>query len=706
MPVLEKAGSVARYVLNMKISTTEATGLAHAVAGVAPTFDRSLLPRTTIQQAGLTGLWGALNYGVTATMQSFIEAGARRVGAGNLKGPNSRRLAIMTADATALGVGLAVRRALPRKQDGPIVRAAARAVSWRFIMTGAAGLTALAADALTDTLSGNHDEQSVNALITVASGIGVSAGMTLWRSRRLIDTGVELDQFGDSVSETVGVQPIRATAVGVGVTTGLFILSRVERAVAHSIGRGISKAIPAAKPYEHPLGHATALTGLAIGVERLLALVYAKTEQAGVAVEPAYKERPTSPYVSGGSNSSEDWSTFGREGRRYVNMALPAADIETVTGKPAMNPIRAFVGLESDVSPNARAFRAMEELDRLGAFERDAIVVFFPTGTGYVNYVAAESVEYMTAGNVASVAIQYSVRPSFLSLDTVGTAWQSNLAFLTALAWRVRSLPEEARPRILLFGESLGSQGGQDVFTKEGTRGFRMLDIDSALFVGTPFASKWRQGWLREPEVVDPDGIVVEVNGIADFHRLAPEVQEQARIMLLTHTLDPIPKFGAPLIVQEPYWMGPPEGRPPGIPHETMYLPGLTFLQVAVDLLNAEHVVPGRFEAYGHDYRADIAEAVRTAYRFDVDDETMVRIETALRERELMWAERRLVSSEMASAEAKVRSTFESWGVDTGSVPNIVLPKRRVEADPYAAAPTDGSEGGGGSKPEAMVSGP
>ena len=46
-------------------------------------------------------------------------------------------------------------------------------------------------------------------------------------------------------------------------------------------------------------------------------------------------------------------------------------------------------------------------------------MVISPTGTGYVNYVAVETTAYLTRGNLASVTMQYSLRPSPLSLDRV-----------------------------------------------------------------------------------------------------------------------------------------------------------------------------------------------------------------------------------------------------------------------------------------------
>jgi uncharacterized membrane protein len=46
-------------------------------------------------------------------------------------------------------------------------------------------------------------------------------------------------------------------------------------------------------------------------------------------------------------------------------------------------------------------------------------MVISPTGSGYVNYVAVEAAEYLTRGNIAAVTMQYSMRPSAMSLDRV-----------------------------------------------------------------------------------------------------------------------------------------------------------------------------------------------------------------------------------------------------------------------------------------------
>jgi hypothetical protein len=53
-------------------------------------------------------------------------------------------------------------------------------------------------------------------------------------------------------------------------------------------------------------------------------------------------------------------------------------------------------------------------------------------------------------------------------------------------------------------------------------------------------------------------------------------------------------------------------------------------------------VVPGVFEAKGHDYRADLARFVRAVYRLDATEEQMERVEEALRDfetRRAQWME-------------------------------------------------------------------
>ena len=118
------------------------------------------------------------------------------------------------------------------------------------------------------------------------------------------------------------------------------------------------------------------------------------------------------------------------------------------------------------------------------------------------------------------------------------------------------------------------------------------------------------------------------------------------------------------------------------------FWPLFTFLLVGIDLLNADHVVPGKFEAYAHDYRKDIPEMIRHGFELPVSNGVMAEVEKSLRRRELAWAERRVVADTLEEAEETLRAKLDEWGVDHKVVPNLVAPRREITADPYEAATT------------------
>jgi uncharacterized membrane protein len=302
----------------------------------------------------------------------------------------------------------------------------------------------------------------------------------------------------------------------------------------------------------------------------------------------------------------------------------------------------------------------MEDLEKLGAFERSVICLTSPTGTGYINYVAVETLEYLTRGDCATVGLQYSLRPSFLSLDRVRMAREQNLALLNAIAWRIRGLPEDKRPRLIGFGESLGAQTLQSCFQHEGAAGFDHVGMDAALFLGTPAGSQWAREWRADPKTQDPDDEVIEVANVGEWHAATSGRGTKPRIVLLSNPEDPIVKFSPRVAVARPSWLPGRPPTPPGVPESAMWMPYTTMLVLLVDVINAMDFVPGVFVARGHDYRATIAEIVSQAYRLHVGDEEMRRIEFALREREKVWADRRMLAEQVARASDAVGSRLRS----------------------------------------------
>lgn len=186
------------------------------------------------------------------------------------------------------------------------------------------------------------------------------------------------------------------------------------------------------------------------------------------------------------------------------------------------------------------------------------LCVASPTGSGYVNYVAVETLEYLTRGDCATVALQYSLRPSFLSLDRVAMGREQNRALLHALEWRLRALPQGHRPRLVGFGESLGAHTMQDAFLHEGVSGLHRVGMDRALFLGTPAESQWAKNWRLDPEHADPDAQVAEVASYQEWLALPADDRAHRRYVLLSHHEDPITRFEPALAVQQPAWLGAP----------------------------------------------------------------------------------------------------------------------------------------------------
>jgi hypothetical protein len=191
--------------------------------------------------------------------------------------------------------------------------------------------------------------------------------------------------------------------------------------------------------------------------------------------------------------------------------------------------------------------------------------------------------------------------------------------------------------------------------------------VHSSVFLGTPSATQFAKGWRLNPGKVDPEGKVLEVDNFDQYSHLPAEQRDRVRHVLISHYDDPIPKFGTNILLRRPWWLGPPEQRPPGIPKSSKWRPGITFVLTGIDLVNAMEVIPGTFGRRGHDYREDIAEFVSAAYDLPVTADQMTEIERALRARELEWAQARVVTEQLARAREALMREFKTWGVSSGS---------------------------------------
>jgi uncharacterized membrane protein len=261
-------------------------------------------------------------------------------------------------------------------------------------------------------------------------------------------------------------------------------------------------------------------------------------------------------------------------------------------------------------------------------------MVVSPTGTGYVNYAAVSALEFLARGNCATVAMQYAARPSVLALRRVAEGRAHMRLLLDGIRARVEARPAGARPKIVLFGESLGAWTSQDPFVGRGVQGLVDAGVDHAIWIGTPHFSKWKDQVLASNGTGPDSGAVRVFNHIDEYRTLDDDARRPLRYVMITHHDDGVALFGPELAIQSPKWLGAPSTRPSSVPKGMRWMPTTTFFQVLVDMKNSANVVPGVFEAKGHDYRADLLPFFHEVLGFAASPRQLDAIGTWLEHRE------------------------------------------------------------------------
>jgi uncharacterized membrane protein len=360
-------------------------------------------------------------------------------------------------------------------------------------------------------------------------------------------------------------------------------------------------------------------------------------------IEPAYSKPPEIEYVSGGPNSISSFFEVGLQGRRFLTDVVTPDLIESTLGEKAVaHPIRAFVGVNSDpLYPSGRSEMMLDELERLGAFDRKYLLLVSPTGTGWVDQTMIESAEILTRGDIATACIQYGRGPSFLEVQKVHLGRSQFRGLLWGVRQRLRSIPEEKRPKVLVFGESLGSWSSSDVVMHQGIAGFDHYGIDRALWFGLVGLAKWSKTGMRQGSSdLVPPGTVGAFDHFSEYEKLSKEERKKLRAVIVDHDNDPIAQMSFRWAVKRPPWLDADQ-RGRNVPEGMQWIPIITFVQIMVDAMNAMRTVPGQFKSFGHDYRGDTAHFVHAAYQLDdVTDEQMEKVVATLKQLELERGER------------------------------------------------------------------
>ena len=618
-------------------------GLLLGAYATGMSYQPNLLSRGTRDQAIITGVAAASAYGWGSTAHSFLRSTADRLPAAE-DSLNSRVATGALVDGAAFLAGLAVSRLRPPQEHESGRHALVRLSATTTMAAAVCGLFA-------DALELGRGQRGGRAVAIGTALLGAAAGYAVTRPRKSStgahdwDTGAEGETGEDRENVHREVSPLKAVTSGLGVTLALVAVARAETSLSNRAAR-LAAAVLGGSPQDHrTLGRLESFGAMGAAGWGAVVLVNRMLTKPGDSIEAIHHEPPPPPEVTSGPGSPIPWSDQSRESARWLSMTLTPDIIGKVMAEPAQQPIRVYASLDAAANTEERAALLLAEIDRTRALERAAFAIFSPTGSGYINYVACETFEYLTRGDCASAGIQYSVLPSALSLTQVDGATQQTRMVINGVVQRLMAMPAGKRPKFYLFGESLGSQVSEEIFLGQGVTGPAGIGLDAAVWIGTPASTKWwRELWGTRTMANAPEvgpGSAYLPRAIRDWRALPPEEKARVKFLFLQNGDDPIPKFGSPVLWRRPDWLGPNDQRPPGAPRGTRWMPVTTFFMTFLDMQNALAPTPGIFDEGGHDYRHEIPHAIRTVWGLEASDEQMERVQQALRKRELVWAVRR-----------------------------------------------------------------
>lgn len=434
-----------------------------------------------------------------------------------------------------------------------------------------------------------------------ASACAAIALAFLWRAA----------EWQNSIRALMGLEPVdsahplKVGLIALAVFAVFLLLGRLFRLTLDLVSRRLRRYIP--RRIAAVVGTAVALLlfgSIVNGVllDYALRVADSSYKQLDSLVEADIRP-PTDPAKTGSAASLIDWEGLGRMGRAYISTGPSRQEIGAFLGRAAVEPIRVYAGLRSAETPKERAKLALEELKRAGGFERAALVVVTPTGTGWVDPAAVDTLEYLWGGDVASVAIQYSYLPSWLSLMVEpGYGGDAARALFAEVYGYWTSLPKDHRPRLYLFGLSLGAMNSE-----RSNELFEVLadPYQGALWAGPPFSSRiWRSitddrnpgspPWLPRFR----DGSYVRFTSQKNALDIPGAHWGPLRVVYLQYASDAVVFFEPAAFYRAPAWMAEPRG--PDVSPQLRWYPIVTGLQLAVDLTLAAVMPPG----HGHVYAA------------------------------------------------------------------------------------------------------
>jgi uncharacterized membrane protein len=493
------------------------------------------------------------------------------------------------------------------------------------------------AASLTPSLLPRHFAvQGLLSGLALAVGYGVGVFLVwLWRYLELATPSARLDRVSryitavcvagvvvaflwrasvwqNSIRELMEMEPV-ATADpwrvgGIAFLTGILLVATVRgiRLCWNCVDRRVRRFVP--RRVSYVLSTLLVVFALFVIANKLVARAALTAADAMFLQIDKYVDeeiaQPTEGTAAGSAASLIEWDTIGLQGKRFLVTGPTQEDISQFLGRPAQRPLRVYVGVRTKKSMQERARLALEELKRVGGFDRSVLVVATPTGTGWLDPGAVDTLEYIHGGDTAIVSIQYSYLPSWITIlvDPDRSRYAATTLFDEIYGYWT-TLPKERRPRLYLHGLSLGSLGSEasaDLFT------LFEDPIQGGVWSGPPFPStRWAQAtryrnpgsplWL--PTV--RDGSMLRFTGRESCLDEGARRWGPMRFVYIQHASDPMTFFSPELLYRRPDWLVGPRG--PDVSPYLRWYPIVTFLQTGFDLPMATSVPVG----YGHNYAPD-----------------------------------------------------------------------------------------------------
>lgn len=406
-----------------------------------------------------------------------------------------------------------------------------------------------------------------------------------------------------------------ALALAAAIAVALLGVARGLRALRRGLADVVGHVLP--KTVATAVAVVVVVTGAAwvsdsVIFRRAMQAFAASAAQVN-ADNPSGRAAPTSPLRSGGPGSVVPYASLGYEGQMFVTSAPTSAEIAAATGRRASDPIRVYAGRPDERSLGEVSASVVAELERTGAFQRRVLAVFTTTGTGWVDDYQAQALEYLSNGDSAIAAMQYSYLPSAAQfLTDRETPSEAGKALFDAVYAAWSRQPAGERPLLVVGGESLGSYGGQAAFADADDM---MARAQGGVWAGTPsFTPLWSSLTSRRnpgspeiaPVVDDGRHIRFATSGTqltTDYYGRPYGTWDFPRFVYAQHPSDPVVWWNPDLLGAQPDWLREPRGH--DVNPDVTWIPFATFWQLTSDMPVA-HDTP---DGFGHRYGVELVPA-------------------------------------------------------------------------------------------------